>query len=123
MAVVKKVNQKLKVDINTSIKYQILTYCFFKGLWISNTELNMLSELAKEPNTELTIFCRNIADKEMFGSEQSARNAINKMAKKGLISKDGKNKKTISLLEDINVQTDGIVLLDIKILGSESEKV
>lgn len=122
MAVVKKVNQKLKVDINTSIKYQILTYCFFKDLWISNTELNMLSELAKQPDTELTVFCKKITDKKLFGSEQSARNAVNKMFKKGLVFKNGKNKKTISLLKDINAQTDGIVLLDIKILGSESEK-
>ena len=86
MAVVKKVNQKLKVDINTSIKYQILTYCFFKDLWISNTELNMLSELAKQPDTELTVFCKKITDKKLFGSEQSARNAVNKMFKKEKIT-------------------------------------
>ena len=36
---------------------------------------------------------------------------------------NGINKKTITLNEDINVQTNGLVLLDYKILGSESKEL
>ena len=46
--------------------------------------------------------------------------AISKAEKKGLVKKNGNNKKTIDLNKDINVQSNGLVLLDYKILGSES---
>ena len=55
-----------------------------------------------------------------FKSCQSARNAINKAERKQLVIKSGKNKKTIKINDEINIQTDGVVLLDFKILGSES---
>ena len=122
MAIVNKVDQRLKVNIDDTIKYQILTYCFFKDILIGQTDLNMLCELAKNPDIELTQFCKDITTLGIFGSEQSARNAINKVNKKGLLIKKGKNKKTVSILKEINVQTKGLVLLDIKVLGSESEE-
>jgi len=122
MAIVNKVDQRLKVNIDDTIKYQILTYCFFKDILIGHTDLNMLCELAKNPDIELTQFCKDITTLGIFGSEQSARNAINKVNKKGLLIKKGKNKKTVSILKEINVQTKGLVLLDIKVLGSESEE-
>jgi|TARA_R110002153_G_scaffold214930_1_gene367596 hypothetical protein len=122
MAIVNKVNQKLKVDISQSIKYQILTYCFFNGIHINQSDLNLLAELATNNNVELSKFCRLITSKEIFKSEQSARNAINKVEKKKLLIKDGSNKKVIYINKDMNIQSKGIVLLDIKVLGSETKE-
>ena len=56
MALVNKVDLKMKVDIDTSIKYQILSYCFFQDILISNSDLKFLSELSKSNNIELTKF-------------------------------------------------------------------
>ena len=123
MAIVNKVNLKHQVDINVSIKYQIITYCFFNDTLISNSDLKFLMELAKDGKVELTEFCKNLVDKGIFKSPQSARNAITKAEKKQLLTKKGINKKTITLNEDINVQTNGLVLLDYKILGSESKEL
>jgi hypothetical protein len=39
-----------------------------------------------------------------------------------LLAKDGINKKTIIINKEINVQTEGLVLLDYKILGSEPKE-
>ena len=122
MAIVNKVDLKLKVDINVSIKYQILTYCFFNDTLISNSDLKFLMELAKKGRVELTIFCKSLVDKGIFKSPQSARNAITKAEKKQLLTKNGINKKTISISKGINVQTNGLVLLDYKVLGSESKE-
>ena len=47
MAIVNKVDLKLKVSLDTTIKYQILTYCFFKDIVISNSDLEFLAVLAK----------------------------------------------------------------------------
>ncbi len=122
MAIVNKVDQKAKVDIDTTIQYQIVTYCFFNNLQISNSDLRCLAELAKQGEVELTLFCNDVTDLGIFKSPQSARNAITKASKKNLVMKNGKNKKKIYLNKSMNVQTTGNVLLDYKILGIESQE-
>jgi hypothetical protein len=122
MAIVNKVNLKIKVDIDLSIQYQIITYCFFNNILISNSDLKFLAELSKNPNIELTKFCLKLVEDNIFKSPQSARNAISKAERKNLLVKKGNNKKTISIKKDINVQIVGLVLLDYKILGYESKK-
>ena len=122
MAIVNKVDLKLKVSLNNSIKYQILTYCFFENIMISNSDLEFLTVLARNPKMEISKFCILLTELTIFKSAQSARNAISKAEKKNLVSKNGSNKKTIILNKTINVQKDGLVLLDYKILGSESKE-
>jgi hypothetical protein len=122
MAIVNKVDIKMKVDIDKTIQYQIMTYCFFNNIFISNSDMKFLAELSKYENIELTKFCLKLVEGDIFKSPQSARNAITKAEKKNLLNKSGNNKKTISLQKDINVQTNGLVLLDYKILGSESKE-
>lgn len=122
MALVNKVEQKGKVNIDTTIKYQIITYCFFKDIQISNSDLKCLAALAKMGQVELTFFCLYVTDLGIFKSPQSARNAITKASKKDLVIKDGKNRKKIFINKDINVQITGPVYLDYKFLGIETEE-
>ena len=122
MAIVNKVDLKQQVDIDVSIKYQIFTYCFFNDIRISNSDLEFLSELSKSGKIELTKFCNRLVGETIFKSSQSARNAITKAEKKGLLAKDGINKKTIMLNKAMNVQTKGLVLLDYKVLGREAKE-
>jgi len=122
MAIVNKVNFQIQTDMDTCIKYQILTYCFFKNVLISNSDLKFLMELSKNNKIELTRFCNMLVDMDIFKSPQSARNAITKAEKKQLLIKNGINKKTISINKSINVQTNSLVLLDYKVLGSESKE-
>lgn len=123
MAIVNKVDQKAKVDIDTTIQYQIVTYCFFNDVQISNADLRCLAELAKQGEVELTLFCNNVTELGIFKSPQSARNAITKASNKELVIKNGKNKKKIFLNKAMNVQTSGNVLLDYKILGIEAQEL
>ncbi|MGK0256042.1 MAG: hypothetical protein ACI81I_000651 [Arcobacteraceae bacterium] len=122
MAVVKKVDFKLKVDINVSIKYQILTYCFFNDVLLTKTDLEFLYELSLNAKIEIAKFCEILTNRKIFKSSQSARNAISKIEKKGLLIKAGNNKKTITINKAMNVQTNGLVLLDYKILGNDSKE-
>lgn len=123
MAIVNKVDLKMQVDIDVSSRYQILTYCFLNDILISNSDLKFLAELSKVDDIELTKFCVDLVSKGIFKSPQSARNAITKAEKKDLLTKKGTNKKTITLNKDINVQTEGLVLLDYKVLGSEAQEL
>jgi len=116
MAVVKKVDKRIKVSKDDIIKYQIVTYCFLNDIQISKADLECLAELGKLKNTELNKFCKVISEKQIFKSAQSCRNAIQKAKSKGLIEKD--NKK-ILLSDDIQLQVDGTILLDYKILSVE----
>jgi|TARA_R110002020_G_scaffold75935_3_gene192935 hypothetical protein len=122
MALVNKIDLKLKVNLDTCVMYQIMTYCFFKQIVISNSDLKFLMHLSKNDNIELTKFCIKLVDGNIFKSPQSARNAITKAEKKGLLNKSGINKKTITINKDMNIQKDGLVLLDYKILGNESQE-
>jgi hypothetical protein len=122
MALVNNVGLKLKVDMDKCIQYQLVTYCFFENILISNSDLKFLTELSKNNGIELTKFCISLVDQGIFKSPQSARNAITKAEKKNLIIKDGVNKKTIALNKSLNIQINGLVLLDYKILGSESKE-
>jgi len=123
--IVNKVDKKIKVSIEETIRYQILTYCFFNDIQVSKSDIDCLAELAKNDNIGITTFCDLITNKKIFKSAQSARNAITKAEKKNLLKKNGKpgkNNKTISISSDLNIQTEGVVLLDFKILGGEPQK-
>ena len=122
MALVNKVDKKVKMSKDEVIKYQILTYCFLNDIQISNSDLICLSILAKNSNVELTKFCELISINGIFKSAQSCRNALTKAEKKNLIVKNGSNKKTICINPIMNIQTNGIILLDYKILGFEAKE-
>jgi hypothetical protein len=123
MAIVNKVDLKLKVSLDNTIKYQILTYCFFNNIVISNSDLQFLAVLAKNPNMEISKFSILLTTLNIFKSPQSARNAISKAEKKNLVTKKENNKKTVVINKAVNVQKEGLVLLDYKILGNEPEEL
>jgi hypothetical protein len=118
MTVVNKVDKRVKVSKNDIIKYQIVTYCFLNDIQISNADLECLTELGKLKTVELNKFCNVVSEKKIFKSSQSCRNAIQKSKKKGLIKK---NTKSIFLTSDIQLQVDGTIYLDYKLLSIEKE--
>ena len=118
MALVNKVDKRIKISKDNVIKYQIITYCFLNNIQISKADLECLTELAKLKSIELNKFCTIISEKQIFKSPQSCRNAIQKSKRKGLIIKDIKQ---IILSPDIQLQVEGNVFLDYKILSVEEK--
>jgi hypothetical protein len=104
------------------VKYQILTHCYLQKIIVSEADLNCLTLLAKIGETELTQFCSMAAEKKIFQSSQTVRNALNKAETKNLITKDGRSKKKISIHPNLKVQTGGNILLDYKFLALETAK-
>jgi hypothetical protein len=123
MALVNRVDKRVKMDKSGIVRYQLLTHCFLNGIQISDSDLKCLTELGLTGERELTEFCMYVAERNIFKTPQSARNAITKAEKKRLLVKIGKNRKTIRLNDDIKVQTEGTVLLDYKFVSVESEEV
>ena len=87
MALVNKVDKRIKISKDDVIKYQIITYCFLNNIQISKADLECLTELAKLKSIELNKFCTIISEKQIFKSPQSCRKCNSKIKKKRTYNK------------------------------------
>lgn len=123
MALVNQVAKKVVMSRPDITKFQILTYCYLKSIKVSDADLQCLTILGMKGSKDLAEFCNMVSEEGIFKSPQSARNAITKAYKKGLIYKSGQNKKTvISLNEEMQVQSAGNILLDYKFAHIEPKE-
>ena len=122
MAIVNQVQKKIRMDQWDIVKFQLTVYCYLKRIPISELDLNCLTLLGITGEKELGEFCDLARAQKIFGSTQSVRNALAKAERKSLIVKNGKNKKKISLKDDMKIQAKGNILLDYKILRVDSEE-
>lgn len=122
MALVNQVTKKVRMSLTSIVKYQLLTYCYLNNISITEADLNCLTLLATEGETELNEFCKLGFDNDIFKSPQSVRNAITKAEKKDLVVKYGDSRKVIKINPELNVQTDAPILLDFKFAALESEE-
>jgi hypothetical protein len=120
MAIVNQVDKRVKKSGWQIVKYQILTHCYLYNIQVSESDLDCLTLLAIEGDQELTSFCNKAHDKQIFSSTQSVRNCLTKSEKKGLIKKEGKNKKKIFINPELKVHSTGNILLDFKFLSIAS---
>ncbi len=124
MALVNQVNKIVKMDLWNIVKYQILTHCYINNITVSNSDLDCLTLLSFNEPIELTHFCYDASAEEgwIFKSPQTVRNCINKAEKNNLVIKDSSNKKLVMLNPNLQIQTEGTVLLDYKFLGYDTKE-
>jgi hypothetical protein len=120
MAIVSQVRKNVKMDLWNIVKFQLAVHCHLKQLNVSDLDLNCITFLALSGETELTEFCDRATKNKIFSSPQSVRNAVTKAEKRELLVKNGKNKKTILINPALNIQIEGNILLDYKILRVEA---
>lgn len=120
MAVVNQIDKRVRLDKWDIVKFQLVTHCYLSRILVSDSELDCLTHLAIEGEQELTTFCNVIHDRQVFSSPQSARNCLTKLEKKGMIVKEGKNKKKITINPILNVHSTGNILLDYKFLSVDA---
>ena len=124
MALVNKVQKRVKMPKWDIVKFQILTHCYINKIAMSESDLNCLTLLSFNEPTELTHFCYDASAEEdwIFKSSQTVRNCINKAEKNNLIVKDSSNKKIIRLNPALKIQIEGTILLDYKFLGHDTQE-
>jgi hypothetical protein len=120
MALVNQIDKRVRLGRWDIVKFQLVTHCYLSKVFISDSELDCLTHLAIEGEQELTSFCNAIHSKNIFSSAQSARNCLTKLEKKGMIVKEGKNKKKITVNPELNVHAQGNILLDFKFLSLDA---
>ena len=121
------------------IKYQLLTHCYINHIVLSELDYDCLTNLGILGPSELTEFCSLMAEKRvdekvkslsekekskknLIPSPQTIRNVLIKVEKEGLILKEGKGRKKISIHPDLKIQTGGNILLNHKIVHIESQE-
>lgn len=135
MAKVNVVNKQVQMDLVDIIKYQLLTHCYINRIALSELDYDCLTNLGVLGTSELTEFCTLMADKRVDDKEkalgqsgskkkftpspQTIRNVLIKVEKEGLILKEGKGRKKISIHPDLKIQTVGNILLNHKIVRVE----
>ena len=124
MALVNQVQKKVRMPKWDIVKFQILTHCYIKRITMSDSDLDCLTLLSFNQPIELSNFCLDASSEEdwIFKSPQTVRNSVNKAEKIGLVVKDTSTKKLVMLNPDLKIQTEGIILLDYKFLGNETEE-
>ena len=124
---VEKVDQLSLLDI---VKYQLITYCYFEKIAISDAAAICYAYLCINGEMDLTHFCNammNILDDEdkpLFASPQVVRNTVTKGelsgVKEKLIIKTGDHRKKICINPALKIQCSGTILIDFKFLHHES---
>ena len=118
MALVNQVQKKVIMSKPDVIKFQILTHCYINRITVSESDLECLTLLCNIGPIVLTAFCYDASEEyKIFKSEQTVRNCINKCEKNKLVIKDAANKKIILINPNMQIQSEGDVLLDYKFLG------
>ena len=116
MAEVNQIIKKIKVTRWDVIKFQIVTYCFFNKIFLSDADIACLILLVTSED-ELSIICNKICEMKIFKTPQSVRNSLNKMEKKGILIK---NKKKLFISPKLELIIDGNILLNYNLLCVET---
>ncbi len=117
--ILNKVDKKVQMDHWDIVRFQLTIYCFLNRIHLSDHDLACVALLGASGEQTLEDFCALCKEKEIFSSNQSARNALSKAEKRGLIIKEGRNKKKIKLNPAIGVQATGNILLSYNIFHLE----
>jgi hypothetical protein len=137
-----KWNKVMTMSKSDIIRFQLIVHCYVQKIYISSADLDCLTLLGVKGSAELILFCEELCatkkSKEsktkinkdqdklqrlmIFNSIQSSRNAITRLEELGLIIKEGRNKKRISIHPDIKVQNAGNILVDIKCFSPNKEE-
>lgn len=96
------------------VKYQILTHCYLRGLFISESELGCLAILAMDGESYLSDLCERVYSFGIFKSTQTVRNCISKACKFGIVLKEGKGNKKVVINPATNIKAEGNIVLDFK---------
>lgn len=120
---VNKVYKKAVITKWEVVYYQLLSYCFFNKIQVSEADLNCMVLFCLEYDGDISGFCIKVCENEIFQTPQSVRNCLNKMVKKKLILRDKKNKKNTHMINpEMGVVYEGNILLNYNFLAVETNK-
>ena len=122
MAKANLVQKKVQMSHRDIIKYQLINHCFIYNIHFSDNELDCLVLLGAYGTHDFTDFCSVTVQEKIFKTPQTVRNFLTKACKKGIAVKEGTGKKTIKLDPEIQIQSQGNIILDYKMIHVTQEQ-
>lgn len=116
------VNKQIQLSLKDIIKYQINMYCFINKIRLSPAQLDCLSLLGLYGEIYMSDFCNEVVQEEIFGNVQTTRNFITKCVKDGLVIRSGLGNKLVSINKELELLTEGTILLNLKVYHLETDK-
>jgi hypothetical protein len=116
------VNKQVSLSLIDIIKYQLNMYCFINKIRISPAQLDCLSMLGLYGEINMSDFCNEVVSEEIFGNVQTTRNFITKCVKDDLVTRSGLGNKLVSINKNLELLTEGTILLNLKIYHLETNK-
>ena len=113
MAKVNLVSKKITMDLWNIIKFQLLTHGYIQGIPLSESELNCLTLLGINKESELSDFCNASCSEEQRDKEPALEYK----------SHIFKNRKKIFLSENLKIQILGNIVLDYKVICLDTKKI
>lgn len=119
MAKAKIIDKQIPLSLYDIIRFQINLYCFTNNYRISPAQMDCLALLGEYGPINISDFCEQSVIKEIFTVSQTTRNFIIKCIKEDIVVRSGLGDKEISLNPELNIQTEGILLLNLKVYHYE----
>lgn len=114
------VEKIIRLDKFEIIKFQLMTHCFIKGIKLNHTELDCLAYLGELGKIRLTEFNIEAAKKGILSNHAAVNNCLNKLDGKNLFIKQGAGKKIIFLNPELQIQSEGNIIVNLKFIKTET---
>ena len=116
------VDKLISMTLYDIIRFQISNYCFLNEVRISINELDTLTYLGIWGDMNITDFCQQVVDENVYGNPQTVRNFILKCVKSSLVIRSGVGNKIITINKDIEIIAKGNIVVNMKVYHAEEQE-
>lgn len=103
-----------RMSVEQFIRFHILVYSFMEGIHLTPASVHALTLLGIRGKMQLADYCKELVDRRIYLSKQSAINAVSWLFKTGIVDKQGGHRKTVSLCEKMKDSNSKDAVLLIK---------
>lgn len=96
------------------IRFQVVSYCCIENIKLTKGETEALIWLGINAPIAQAQYCKMLSAVGLFSTPLSARNTVGDLHSKGLIVKEGKVRKMLTVHPQIGIVNKGVVMVDIK---------
>ena len=102
----------IMLELREIVELQLHIHFFLQGKILSKALCSCLAIIAQKGTVPLLDICREAFDEDIYGNEMSARCALNKAVKEGILVKDNiGHRKTLKLADTVQIASEGNILL------------
>jgi len=122
MAEITVVDKKIRLSLYDIIRFQLTMYCFTNGVKMSPAQLNTLAYLGLWGDMNISDFCDQIVEEDVFGNPQTVRNFILKAIRDGHVTRKGTGNKIICLSDNVEMENEGNIWMKLNVIYAEAEE-